>query len=65
MKSKKVLECMEKFVEDMHQLYIDAGGLRDCTENHHEKDVFNQTRNALYELRYKAKQVLMDWKKEK
>jgi hypothetical protein len=62
--STKVIKAMEEFSDMMFKLYEDAGGLRDCTDNHEEKQIFNDTRNALYELKYKARKLYHKWESE-
>lgn len=60
-KTKEVVNAMAEFSDRMNQLYLDAEGLRDCTEDPTEKQVFNDTRNALYELRFQAKNLARKW----
>lgn len=65
MKSPKVVQAMQEFTDRMFQLYQDAEGLRDCTEDANEKEVFNETRNALYDLKFKAKRLSQKWSENK
>ena len=64
MKDKRVLERMEKFSEMMFALYSEAEVLRDCTESGVEKEIFNKTRTALYELKYEARKLNHKWSEE-
>jgi hypothetical protein len=59
--TKKEVEAMDRFRQMLDDVYELAGGLRDCTELAKEKDVFNQTRGALYELRGKARKLFYEW----
>lgn len=63
-KSKEVVQEMDKFQQMMFNLYEAAEGLRDCTEDGSEKEVFNKTRNALYELKYEARRLYHKWEAE-
>jgi hypothetical protein len=64
MQSQKVINAMEKFVEEMFSIYSAAEGLRDCTDLHEEKAIFNRTRGALYDLQYDARALLKKWQLE-
>jgi hypothetical protein len=64
MKSVKVKAAMNEFAEAMSKVYFAAEGLRDCTEDGHEKQVFNDTRNALHELRHRANKLAHKWETE-
>jgi hypothetical protein len=63
-KSEKVVTAMREFSDLMWKLYHDAEGLRDCTEYGDEKKVFNETRQALYDLKYKAKRLADKWENQ-
>jgi len=55
-------QLMREFTDRMQQLYNMAEGLRDCAGGK-DKDIFNQTRGALYELQYKAKEQASRWER--
>lgn len=54
------LNRMKKFYEKMFDLYEEAEYLRDCATGE-EKEVFNETRGALYELKFKARKIYFAW----
>lgn len=56
-------EIMKDFAERMSELYEIAGGLRDCADGK-DKEIFNKTRGALYDLRDPAQQQYYDWRPE-
>lgn len=62
--SKPRHELMKEFAEKMNELYDMAGSLRDMAGGK-DKDIFNKTRGALYDLRDKAESQYYDWKPEK
>lgn len=57
----KTLDKMKTFYEKMFELYEEAEYLRDCTGDADEKEVFNETRASLYELKFKARKVYYKW----
>lgn len=56
-------EVMKRFAEMMNELYDLAGVLRDRADGK-DKEIFNQTRGALYDLRDKARDQYYSWKPE-
>lgn len=56
-------EIMKDFSDRMNELYNIAEGLRDCASGQ-DKEVFNQTRGALYNLRDKAREQYYNWRPE-
>lgn len=56
-------EIMKDFADRMDELYNMAEGLRDMAGDE-DKEIFNQTRRALYNLRDKAREQYYDWKPE-
>ena len=63
--SKKELQTRAKmalkFARAIEKIYNEAEVLRDCTELHTEKEVFNATRAALYDLMPKARRLAYTW----
>lgn len=56
-------EIMKDFADRMDELYNMAEGLRDCAGGH-DKEIFNDTRRALYNLRDKAREQYYNWRPE-
>lgn len=56
-------EIMKDFADRMEELYNMAEGLRDCADGK-DKEIFNQTRGALYNLRDKAREQYYHWRPE-
>lgn len=56
-------EIMKDFADRMEELYNMAEGLRDCADGK-DKDIFNRTRGALYDLTYPAREQYYRWKPE-
>ena len=54
-------EIMRDFADRMNELYNIAEGLRDCADGH-DKEIFNLTRGALYDLVGKASEQAHKWK---
>jgi hypothetical protein len=60
--AKKRHELMKEFADKLNEVYDLAGSLRDCTADPKEKNVFNNTRGALYSLRDEARELYYNWK---
>jgi len=58
---KPTVAHMERFSDMMFELYELAEGLRDSTADGKEKEIFNKTRGALYDLRYEARDLYYKW----
>src|SRR5215216_7480964 len=54
-------ELMKEFADKINELYDLAGGLRDMASGK-DKEIFNLTRGALYNLRDKAMDQYYNWK---
>lgn len=61
--SKPRHELMKEFAQKMSDLYDMAEGLRDRADGK-DKDIFNKTRGALYNLRDEATDQYWRWKPE-
>jgi hypothetical protein len=58
---QKLIDRAEKFWKDMEALYDEAGSLRDHASGK-DKDLYNKTRGALYDLRDLAREQYYKWK---
>lgn len=63
-KTKKEAKAMREFADAMRKVYNDAEVLRDCTNDHVEKEIFNKTRNVLYDLVNPARYQAQRWEQQ-